>query len=185
MRRALKLRRDERGLTLAELLVQTSLAMIVLALVVYSVVAIHRSARVSDQDSDTLATMRSSIDRIERELRHARTVYEESTGLRIRFWVDRDRDNQQDAVERIIWQMRAGSGGGELIRTTEAVGAPVDIVSRDMVFDSGFAYFTYDAIPHDEAYKIGITLRADAVPGGNTPERQMQTEVRLRNALAS
>ena len=181
---------DEGGMTLPELLVGMTLLGIVTAILLVGVLAVYRGQNLTEQDSDSLATLRVGLDRIEKELRQARKVYAGANDEEISFWVDRDRDNQQDPVERVHWTVAdQGEGVAFLTRWTEADPSDVRVVSRGFVYEEGYAYFSYntdedeDDITYPQASTVvSLSFRADTELGQLSPERQVRTEVRLRNA---
>ena len=187
MARLLRPPRDERGLTLSELLVSVGLLSIVLLGIVLGSTFVYRGHTMTSQDSDTLDQLRVALDRVEREVRQARRVYVGSTSSYLQIWADFDRDNQQDLTERIVYQVTeqpSGSGRGQLTRTTMAAGAPVKILARDLVYTLGFAYFSYSPADPALATLVRFQFKADVDPGRFARERTVTTEVRLRNATA-
>src|SRR5687767_8749315 len=110
-------RRDERGMSLAELLVGMVISMMVMGVLVTGAVAIYRANNYTDQDSETLGALRTALDRFEKEARQGRRIYSTSTSSRVYLWVDYDRDNQQDLVEKITWSVvQTSTGVAELRR---------------------------------------------------------------------
>jgi hypothetical protein len=107
-------------------------------------------------------------------------MYNDSTNKKVHVWVDYDRDNQQDPVEKILWQIKdLGSNRAQLTRGT-GVTAPV-VVSRNLVFDAAAANFEYNAPIVEEATIISVQFVARAA-GSLAGERTVTTRVRLRNA---
>jgi type II secretion system protein J len=102
---------EERGLTLVELLMVMAVSAIVVIVAYAGLDGAMRTDDFTRGDSEALVSLRIGMDRLEKELRQARTVYDESTSTMVKLWVDYDRDNQQDAVERVSWTLAAGAGG--------------------------------------------------------------------------
>jgi type II secretory pathway pseudopilin PulG len=173
-------------MTLPELLVGMVLAGIVTSLVLVAVIAMNRGDRYTQQDSEALGALRTGMDRFEKEIRQARKLYSDSNSTRVHFWVDYNRDNQQDLVEKVVWRVKEVAGGAELIRTTDAPGATEQIIARAYVLGAGFGYNVQpDAngnIDNGTATLVTATFVADSRVGQLAPERTMRTAVRLRNA---
>jgi Tfp pilus assembly protein FimT len=168
-------RSDERGFTLAELLVGMTLAMVVTSLLAAGVATIYRGHRYTRQDSDSLGALRAAVGRLEKELRQSRKAYPSSTATKLGFWVDYDNDGIQDLSERITWEVVAAGTTANLTRTTAAVGATTAIVARNLVYADAFTYNTGKTL-------VSITFSADAGPDELAPARTVNTDIRLRNA---
>ncbi|HYI44773.1 MAG TPA: hypothetical protein VE174_04835 [Actinomycetota bacterium] len=169
----------EDGFQLVELMVAMVVAMISTGLLIYATTSVYRTQRFGSQDSDALASLRASNDRVVRELRQAVVVYTSSTTTSLQAWVDNDADQVLDAGERITWTVTNSSGTkAQLSRTTNAVGAPTTVIARDLSWSATQPYFAYNA-----SYSlVTITLIADADSTVLAPQRTIRTQVRLRNA---
>jgi prepilin-type N-terminal cleavage/methylation domain-containing protein len=177
-----RLLNDERGLTLPEVLIAMVITGVVTTVLLMGTVSIYRGHNLTQQDSSSLGALRTSLDRFEKEVRQARVVYNDSTDKEVHVWVDYDRDNQQDPVEKILWTIEdLGSNRAQLTRDTQAT-APV-VVSRNLVFDAGAADFAYnngsDPIEDSSMITVQFVARAEGSLAG---ERTVTTRVRLRNA---
>lgn len=164
----------EVGLTLPELLVAMSLAAVVTMLLLLAIVTISRSQRFTEQDSSTLASLRTAVDRVERDVRQARKIYTPASPASVAsVWVDADRDFEEDPEERIIWTLATSGGETTLTRTTGAVATP-SVTVRDLIQSDWFSF-------NDEGTVATIALQADS-EGALGPSRSVSTDVRLRNA---
>ena len=106
---------DERGMTLPEVLIAMVITSVVTSVLLMGTVSIYRGHNFTQQDSASLGALRTSLDRFEKEVRQARIMYDDSTGKLVHVWVDYDRDNQQDDVEQILWEIEdLGSGRAQL-----------------------------------------------------------------------
>jgi prepilin-type N-terminal cleavage/methylation domain-containing protein len=171
---------DERGMTLPEVLIAMVITSVVTTVLLMGMVTVYRGHNFTQQDSASLGALRTSLDRFEKEVRQARVMYNDSTNKKVHVWVDYDRDNQQDPVEKILWQIEdLGSNRAQLTRGT-GVTAPV-VVSRNLVFDAAAANFAYNAPIVEEATIISVQFVARAA-GSLAGERTVTTRVRLRNA---
>jgi prepilin-type N-terminal cleavage/methylation domain-containing protein len=178
---------NEKGLTLAEMLVAMVLLAIVGSILTAAVVQIYRSSRVQSQDYDTLGSLRNAIGFMERELREGRRLRPASTSQDLSIWVDHSRDFVEDDEEvvRYLISDEDGNGTYELRRTTEA--GTSQILARYLDSGSHFEYLedTFDLGYNNPSLAdtsvIVIELTADS-PGTEGPARSTQTQVRLRNA---
>jgi type II secretory pathway pseudopilin PulG len=181
--------RDERGISFVEMMVATAIAAVVGSLLIAALTMVTRVDRFTRQDSEALGELRTATERFQKELRQARKVYcgcpaddtavPASTATIIHFWVDYDRDNQQDDVEQLIWKFESASSGTmRLVRTSEAGGTRVQAV--DLISGSSFAY----APAPPDTTMVTLTLRADVNSADQPSARSIRTQVRLRNATA-
>jgi type II secretory pathway pseudopilin PulG len=177
----LRKRADQRGMTLAELLVGMGLAMLVTTLMVTGVIVVNRTQRYTDEDSQTLAALRTAETRFARDLRQARRVFSISDTHKIRFWVDFNRDFLQDIGERVSWELQPVGSKAQLVRYTDAPGSTPVVQVRNLVYSDTFSYVTTDGSP-GTATLVSIRLTANAAPTGIAKDRSIETEVRLRNA---
>ncbi|HVE76586.1 MAG TPA: hypothetical protein VND22_07465 [Actinomycetota bacterium] len=204
MRRILEFFRREEGVTLPEMMVGMALGLVVGSVLLTGTIALFRTQTFTTQDSEALIALRVSLDRMEREVRQARRMYSDSTATAAHFWVDYDRDNQQDLGEKITWSVVTVGAEAELHRKTDTAGATPKVIAREFVGPAASpappAIFSYcmDATPRvnpctngkpatpnaGAATVIRITFTADSVPAVRAPRRTVETEVRLRNASA-
>lgn len=168
----------EDGVTVIELSVAMGIAGVVAAVLFAAIVTLQRTEVYTEQDSRALSELRINVDRLTRDLREARRVFSGSTARSIKVWLDDDRDNVQDANERVTWAVTTVAGQGALTRDTDVVGVDPTIVSGDIVDADAF---TYTPAPPSTA-RVDVTLRADAEAGYSAGERTVRTRIRLRNA---
>jgi type II secretory pathway pseudopilin PulG len=168
-------RSDEKGFTLAELLIGMTLAMVVTSLLAAGAVSIYRGHRYTRQDSDSLGALRAAVGRLEKELRQSRKAYPSSTATKLGFWVDYDNDGIQDLSERVTWELVTVGTTANLTRTTAAVGATTAIIARNLVYADAFTYNTGKTL-------VSISFSADADPDELAPARTVSTDIRLRNS---
>lgn len=179
---------DERGITFVEMMVASAISAVVGSLLLGALSMVTRVDKFTREDSEALGELRTAAERFQKEMRQARKVYDSgdapaSTATVVHFWVDYNRDNQQNADERIIWRLETFSAGMRLIRTTEQKEAASEapfIEAVDLVSGSSFSYAP--APPGTTA--VTLTLRADVSSGSQPTVRAIRTQVRLRNATA-
>lgn len=177
--RSQRLDADERGITLVELMVAMVITVMVGLLLIAALTMVTRVDRFTRQDSEALAELRTATERFQKEMRQARKVYSDSTSTSAHFWVDYNRDNQQNLSEKLIWRQETVSGETRLIRTSEAGGTIIQAL--DIV--PGSSSFVYVPAPEDTTV-VTITLTADVSSGSGPSGRTVRTQVRLRNATA-
>jgi prepilin-type N-terminal cleavage/methylation domain-containing protein len=176
--------KSDQGISLSEVMVTLLILGVGASVLTMGMMTLYRSQRYSDQDSGSLAALRTSMDRFEKEVRQARRLYSDSSTKKVRFWVDYDRDNQQDLVERVSYEVKdQGENEADLVRSTDAAPGTGTVVSRGLVFNADDSNFDYNAADPIEATLIPVTFVARE-EGSLSPERTVTTEVRLRNATA-
>lgn len=180
----MRFQQDERGISFVEMMVATAIAAMVGSLLIAALSMVTRVDRFTRQDSEALGELRTATERFQKEMRQARKVYDvanppASSATSVHFWVDYNRDNQQNANEKLIWRLETASGGGmRLVRTSEAGGTFVEAVN----LRSGSS-FTYSPAPPNTTV-VMLTLTADVASGAQPSARTVRTQVRLRNATA-
>ena len=180
----MRFQQDERGISFVEMMVATAIAAMVGSLLIAALSMVTRVDRFTRQDSEALGELRTATERFQKEMRQARKIYAvelpPSTATTVHFWVDYNRDNQQDLVEKLIWRLEtASSGAMRLVRTSEAGETPF-IEAVNLISGSSFAY---SPAPPDTTV-VTLTLRADVSSGSQPSARTVRTQVRLRNATA-
>lgn len=177
----MRLWQDERGITFVEMVVAMAIAAVVGTLLIAAMSMVTGVDRFTRQDSEALGELRTATERFQKEMRQARKIYDAdppSTETTVHFWVDYNRDNQQNANERLIWRLETASAGVmRLVRTSEAGETPF-IEAVNLVPGSSFAY---TPAPPDTTV-VTLTLTADVSSGAQPSARTVRTQVRLRNA---
>jgi type II secretory pathway pseudopilin PulG len=179
---------EERGITFVEMMVATAISAVVASLLLAALSMVTRVDQFTREDSEGLAELRTATERFQKEMRQARKIYDvddlpASTATIVHFWVDYNRDNQQNATEKIIWRFETMSAGMRLVRTNEQKEAASEapfIEAIGLVSGSSFSYAP--APPNTTA--VTLTLRADVSSGSQPSARTVRTQVRLRNATA-
>jgi type II secretory pathway pseudopilin PulG len=179
-----RIRQNEKGISFVEMIVAMAITAMVGSLLVAAFSMMNRVDRFSQQDTEALADLRTAAERFQKEMRQARKVYDTvnapaSTSVLVHFWVDYNRDNQQNLAERLIWRFETASGGKmRLVRTSEAGDSRIQ--ATNLVSGSSF---TYSPAPPGTTL-VTLTLRADVSSGDQPSPRTVRTKVRLRNATA-
>lgn len=166
----------EVGASIVEAMVAMLVSGMVVAILLTGYVSAGRAELYTDHDAQALSVLRSATAQFGRELRQARKVYADSTSRKIRFWVDYDRDNQQEASERITWELESTIDGGRLVRKLDT-GDQTFVRGGLLVKDA----FVYSPAPIATTV-VEATFVADVDPDRLAAERRIKMEVRLRNA---
>lgn len=96
-----RLRGDESGFTLVELLIAMVLMAIVSGATVSVVSATSRANRFGTELRTVMDDGRQSLDRIRKELRGGRRVLSDSTPYKLHWWVDQNQDGLQQLSEKV------------------------------------------------------------------------------------
>jgi hypothetical protein len=174
----LQVGRDQRGITLPEILVGMVLAMVVTSLLVTGVIAVHRGTRFSGQDSESLASLRTARDRLVRDVRGARLVYATTTPRKLVVWLDLNRDFLQDSNEKVTWELQEVGTSANLVRYTEAAPTP-RIHARNLIPGDVFTFPGTDDPANATLVDLSFTAKAEGQASG---ERTVETQVRFRNS---
>ena len=168
---------DDSGISLVELLIAMFIVSIIGSILYGAFVSVLRTERFSGEDSHALAQLRIGTDRLSAELREGKRVYVNSTARLVRVWVDRNRDDRQDANERVTWEIRdAGGGLGNLVRYTDA-NPSIQPQAGQFLFPN--AAFSYDVPPPGTTtVKISLSVRSQTGIAGT---RTIEEQIRLRN----
>lgn len=173
------LHRDDRGFSLVELLVTLAILSVVGILSVTLLVTALRTDDYSRQETTALDELRFATEFITKEVRQARLVYPDSTDQYLHIWIDYDIDNQQDADERIVYEIDTTGITPTLIRYSEAGTPTRRILMEGIVVAPLFTYEpAFPAVPRT----VGMTLQADVDPTSEPNARTVMSEVRIRNA---
>lgn len=182
--------RDERGMTLVELIIAMTITTLVLGVVTAGVISLVRTDQFVEEDSQALRQLRTVMADFTKELRGARIVFpgtgtNTSTARRINFWNDRDHDNVQDTNELIIWELVASGTRADMVRRTAANTTNVTR-ARDIVLADAFTYLGITSagkvtLAPPNTTLVRVTVSAD-VSARHGRARTIRTEVRLRNA---
>lgn len=122
-RRRTRLAGDDRGITLVELLVTTAITAVIGVLAATVTISTWQTHRVRSESSVRTAAAKVATELLSRDLRDARSVVIQSTGVgtgtpgSVKVWSDQNLDYRAQASERATWTV---DGNGRLCRTTDA-----------------------------------------------------------------
>jgi len=183
-----KLHRED-GLTLVDLLIGLVLSAAVLGLTTSALHVATKTDMAVSQSSEALAQLRTTVQRLTKEVRQARRIYSDSDERTLHFWLDRNQNSVVDTGERIIWHLEAAGVKTTLLRSVDDAQSGVPEAVDFLASESSFAYAresggTMQAVGPQNATVVTLAFAADVDPDRHSGPRWTRTEVRLRNVLA-
>lgn len=140
-----RLRREESGLTLIELLIVMLLMGFVSSFVLVAVKSTVGEMRITNNESQGLSDTQTVIERLARDIRDARSVYAGADATHLQLWIDYNSDYILDPVnqanEIITWQISTSANGQYNVLRQYQGGQPV-VQARTLVQSAIFCYST-------------------------------------------
>jgi prepilin-type N-terminal cleavage/methylation domain-containing protein len=190
--------RDDRGTTLAEVLVTMALLGLVSALVSTALLNANKLFRVTDDQTTGLQDVRTAAERLTRDVRDARSVLcnpagtdaalaasDPLCGYHLQLWVDYNSDYVQSADETVTWQLRPSSSAGhfDFVRT---VNGSAQVEARTIVEQVAFSYdvtpgSTTPAAGAAHAATVNVNMTYDPFLPTGSGRRTVAFTARLRN----
>jgi Tfp pilus assembly protein PilW len=180
----------EEGISLVEVLIAMALSLVLLTIVVSAFFGGSRLQRATSAESDGLTDLRTTVERLGRDVRAARGIDTAATASTLSMWIDSNSDYIKQSTEVVTWSLTATSGGlYDVVRTT---GGGASLRQSSLVVNAiAFSYRETDtgaalALPLSaaNAAKVRIvtgTIQYDAKPGVGTTPRFTTFSERLRN----
>lgn len=103
--------REDRGVSLVELLVTIILLAVVSTVLVSAVVSTHGLFRKTDHEASGQTDVRTTIERLGRDVRNARSVDAGATASQLVLWIDSNSDYKKQAEEVVTWSLSVGANG--------------------------------------------------------------------------
>lgn len=103
--------RDDAGVSLAEVLITTALMVLVSTLLVSAVVSTHKLFRKTDNEATGEADVRTTIERLGRDIRNARSLSAGASQSQLVLWIDSNSDYQKQTSEVVTWSLVSGTSG--------------------------------------------------------------------------
>lgn len=185
-----RLRDDDSGITLVEVLVTTVLMAVVAAIVVSAVSGSHRMFRISDAETTGQTDIRTTIERLGRDVRNARSLDPGASQSQLVLWVDADSDYKKEPAELVTWQLVArGDSGqfdvtriedGQMTRTARLVISEIAFCYKAEAADACLAT-PLTAAQADAVRLVSSSIEYDAVVDSGTESRFADFTERLRN----
>jgi prepilin-type N-terminal cleavage/methylation domain-containing protein len=183
-----RLRHDERGFSLVELLVTMLVGGVLISALTTTGVSFLRTERMSNGTRDNMDAARVAIERIRPDLRQARFIMTHSpSGIAtssnaVVIWVDRNQDQVQQANEQIVFRFRSVDGVGVLERLTEEPGGTPQVLAGGLDLSASSFVFNHPAgEPVSASTVVTITLTFNKLPHSGAVPLQAVERVRLRN----
>lgn len=182
-----RVRREESGVSLVELLVAISLLAVVASATLSVVVTTSRSQNRTANLGQVMSDARTSLDRMRKEVRGARRIYgsdapssgNESDQDTLSFWIDDNDDDIQQVSEQITYQLveLTASGRYEIVRFTHDDPSRTRSMAKTLVNDDPFSY---DVAP-PETRVLELDMDFQVASGQTFEPLDIGGTVRLRN----
>lgn len=189
--------KDDRGLSLVEVLITMVLLTIVGSLVTRAVIDSHKVVRITEDQTLGLADVRIAAERLSRDVRDARSVLCNPTGTpaalaasdptcirHLQLWIDYNSNYVQEVAETVTWQLTAGSGTQfDLARVVDGAS---QVQARTIVTNVAFTYdlqpgATQPAPGAVQTKKVMVNMTYDALTKTGTTNKTVFFTGRLRN----
>ena len=185
-------RRDDRGVTLVELLVAIVLAGVLGSVVMSAVLITHTNIRTTDDEARGQDDVAVVTDRLSRDLRDARGVVcdglasDPTCATHLQLWVDSNSNYHEDPDEVVTWQLQANPGDPGHYNMLRTVSGSSITEARTIVRNVAF---TYDVAPGLNqpgpgaitTRQVTVAMYYDAVNGSGSSTRQVTFTTLLRN----
>lgn len=157
MRRLSRIRRNgDAGITLVEMLVAMSLSLVVGALLTTGFVSTHRLFRVTNDEAVGQTDIRTTIERLGRDVRNARSIDAGATDSQLVVWIDSNSNYKKEAAEVVRWQLVTGTEGH--FDVTRSVNATSKRTAQFVISSLAFCYKVDDTAPCMVVPVSGLTV---------------------------
>lgn len=133
-------RSRDTGLTLVELLIVMFLTGIVSTIVLFAMKGVYAGQRTADNESNGLSDVRTVNERLGRDLRDAREVYQGATSSQLVLWIDYNSNYIVDSDEIVTWQLQQGCSGCHYQVLRSQQGGVTKTEARTLVSNIAFCY---------------------------------------------
>lgn len=185
-----RLRADDSGLTLIEVLITAVLMGIVSSIMTAAAITTLKSLHHVDDEAQGQTDVRTVTERLTRDIRDARSVAAGADSGHLVLWIDYNSDYIQQANETITWQLGSTLVNGHypIVRSvcqTLSTGANPTCTAQGTSTTQGRtlidnAVFTYDATA-PATKLVTSTLKYNAILGQAASDRSVTFATRLRN----
>lgn len=172
-------RRVQGGFALIELLVVMVLIGVIATITFMAFTSGQEALGRADDDSRGQQDLRTTAERLSRDLREARGVDAGSTGEKLTIWIDTNGDYRRTPTESITWRLTTNPSDPKHfdVQRLDGTGAGYT-VGQALV--SGIA-FSYDAADVTKARTVTVTMTYDAIVDAYLEKKQTTYRVRMRN----
>lgn len=190
-----RLRADDAGLTLIELMVTMILLAVVSTLVVTAVSQAGRILTHTDDEAIGLADAKVILDRLGRDIRESRstecdggladpgdpTSADPICAAHLQLWIDANSDYARQSSEVVTWRLQQNPDGVHF-DVWRITGTGVSAVARRQASSLIVRMaFTYDQPSFDDVQEVTLRMQYDAIVGRGTDVRDVAFAARLRN----
>ncbi len=187
---------EDRGLTLVEMLVTTSLLGVASALMLGGLQDVNRVLTFADDDNRGLFDAKVVLDRIGQDVRQGRSIVcdgglaqlddpgssDPGCTSHLQIWIDYDSDYAEDSSEIVTWRL-ARSLDGEHFDVIRYQGVEDTVGKVEATSLIVRTLFSYDASPPANARSVELRMQYDALTGRGTNHKDATVTVRLRNKV--
>lgn len=169
----------QRGFTLIELMVVTVLAGIIGTITFMAFSSGNEALGRADDDSRGQQDLRTTAERLTRDLRAARGIDAGSTGQKLTVWIDTNGDYRRTPTESFTWSLVTNAADTKHFDVRRVDGTGVGYtVGQALV--SGIA-FSYDNADVTRARIVTVTMEYDAIVDAYLEKKKSTYRVRMRN----
>lgn len=183
--------RDDRGMTLVELLVSMVLISIVGVVITTGYMSTLRGIRYDDDEAQGLSDVRKVVERLGRDVRQARSIDAGADASQLALWIDYDSDYKKDTNEVVTWRLQAGAEAGHYDVVRSVPGGAEYRQATTLVSQIAFQYFDSAAgspttLPLTSGTAATVRLvktemTYNALLAGGSGDRNVTFATRLRN----
>lgn len=191
-----RLRADDSGMTLIELMVTMILLAVVSTLVVTAVSQAGRILTHTDDEATGLGDAKVILDRLGRDIRESRSTVcdggladpgdpasvDANCNAHLQLWIDANSDYAQQESEVVTWRLQQNPDGVHFdVWRITGVGpsAAAHRQASSLIVQLAFEYDTGLAV--EDATEVTLSMQYDAIVGRGTAIRDVAFAARLRN----
>lgn len=140
MRVLRRIRSDDSGMTLVDVLISMVLMLVVGGVMVSGFISSNQVFRATNDESAGQTDVRTTIERLGRDIRNARSLEPGATQSQLVLWIDGNSDYKKQSDEVVTWQLVANADGkfdvtrlrdGNVLRTARLVISQIAFCYRE------------------------------------------------------
>ncbi len=181
--------RRDAGITLVEVLIALALSLVIMGMIASAFLGGSRLHSATSAEADGITDLRTTVERLGRDVRTARGIDAGATATTLSMWIDSNSDYIKQSSEVVTWTLVANSVG--LYDVTRTTGGGATVRQSGLVYSNlAFKYWstptTEVAPPLTAATAATVrivsgNIEYDAKPGVGTRSRRTEFSERLRN----